>query len=170
MVVSPQARAPGQYAWVMLSLLLCSAPTPGTRPVTQCLFPTRFILADTDRLHKKITEMSERIRQLEDALAILQSSTTRETHPLLRPDLLSIKSGLELHSAINQGLVAPLSDQEADEASQQIDAFGTLAVRDDGAATFYGRSAGSEVGNHCLCFLLEYLTHTHTPVFRACFW
>ena len=43
--------------------------------------------------------MSDRIRQLEDGLAILQSSVTRDPHPLLATDLLKIKSGLELHSA-----------------------------------------------------------------------
>ena len=57
------------------------------------------MLADTEKLHHKIAQMSDRIRQLEDALAILQSSTTREEHPLLRVDLMHIKSGLELHSA-----------------------------------------------------------------------
>ncbi|EIW53168.1 uncharacterized protein TRAVEDRAFT_39946 [Trametes versicolor FP-101664 SS1] len=113
---------------------------------------TRFILADTDRLHRKIAEMSDRIRQLEDGLAILQSSVTRETHPLLTQDLLGIKSGLELHSATRfasgsggGGMEAPgEGDEEEEEEVQYIDAFGTLAVRDDGAATFYGRSAGSE--------------------------
>ena len=91
--------------------------------------------------------MSDRIRQLEDALAMLQSSISRETHPLLRADLLGIKSGLDLHSAINPNTGAPQTEQELDEESQSIDAFGTLAVRNDGAATFYGRSAGSEVSN-----------------------
>lgn len=92
--------------------------------------------------------MSDRIRQLEDALAILQSSVTRDLHPLLMQDLLKIKSGLELHSAAHlQGRVAHSDDggEQGDEESQYIDAFGTLAVRDDGAAMFYGRSAGSEV-------------------------
>ena len=91
--------------------------------------------------------MSDRIRQLEDALSIMQSTTTREVHPLLRPDLLKIKSGLELHSAINQAYApgGAQTDEEMDAQSQDIDAFGTLAVREDGAATFYGRSAGSEV-------------------------
>lgn len=89
--------------------------------------------------------MSDRIRQLEDALAMTQSAPTRETHPLLRSDLLTIKSGLDLHSAVNPVTGAPQTEQEVDEESQAIDAFGTLAVRDDGAATFYGRSAGSEV-------------------------
>ncbi|EED77733.1 predicted protein [Postia placenta Mad-698-R] len=91
---------------------------------------TRFILADTDRLHRKIAEMSDRIRQLEDALAILQSSVTRDLHPLLAHDLLKIKSGLELHSAAHlQGRAAHSDDagEQGDEESQYIDAFGTLA-------------------------------------------
>ncbi|KAI0703865.1 hypothetical protein C8T65DRAFT_709179 [Cerioporus squamosus] len=107
---------------------------------------TRFILADTDRLHRKIAEMSDRIRQLEDGLAILQSSVTRELHPLLAPNLLKIKSGLELHVAAEGTSLEPVKEpeDEPEEEPPYIDAFGTLAVRDDGAATFYGRSAGSE--------------------------
>ncbi|KAI0658141.1 fungal-specific transcription factor domain-containing protein [Cubamyces menziesii] len=115
---------------------------------------TRFILADTDRLHRKIAEMSDRIRQLEDGLAILQSSVTRELHPLLSPDLLKIKSGLELHSASSQagggggigggGTETVVAEEEEEEEGHYVEAFGTLAVRDDGAATFYGRSAGTE--------------------------
>ncbi|KAI0761390.1 fungal-specific transcription factor domain-containing protein [Trametes elegans] len=113
----------------------------------------RFILADTDRLHRKIAEMSDRIRTLEDALALLQSSVTRDPHPLLRTDLLGIKSGLELHAATRgaggsggggtEGVEGEDIEEEEEE-TQYVDAFGTLAVRDDGAATFYGRSAGSE--------------------------
>ena len=38
-----------------------------------------------------------------------------------------------------------LAAAEDEEEAQVVDTFGTLAVRDDGAATFYGRSAGSEV-------------------------
>ncbi|EMD30510.1 hypothetical protein CERSUDRAFT_145919, partial [Gelatoporia subvermispora B] len=107
---------------------------------------TRFILADTDRLHRKIAEMSDRIRHLEDALAMLQSSVTREPHPLLSRELLAVKSGLELHSAaMRKADYTSAEDPGGDEEEEQgIDAFGTLAVRDDGAATFYGRSAGSE--------------------------
>lgn len=107
----------------------------------------RFILADTDRLHQKISTMSDRIRQLEDALAILQSSISRETHPLLRRELLDIKSGLTLHSATNLKPSQPGSEEVQDEEGSYVDAFGTLAVRDDGAATFYGRSAGTEVSD-----------------------
>ncbi|KAH9931591.1 fungal-specific transcription factor domain-containing protein [Fomitopsis serialis] len=114
-------------------------------PVWACT-ELEFILADTDRLHRKIAEMSDRIRELEDSLALLQSSVSRETHPLLSRDRLKIKSGLELHSAASRlggdGLFE--EEEEEDEESEYIDSFGTLAVRDDGAATFYGRSAGSE--------------------------
>jgi hypothetical protein len=101
------------------------------------------VLADTEKLHRKIADMSDRIRQLEDALAILQSTLTREPHPLLQRDLLKIKSSIELHSAVDDD--AGKDRSEETEESQYIDAFGTLAIRDDGAATFYGRSAGSEV-------------------------
>ena len=33
---------------------------------------------------------------------------------------------------------------EDDDDEKYIDTFGTLAIRDGGAATFYGRSAGQE--------------------------
>ncbi|KAL5500878.1 hypothetical protein ACEPAH_9265 [Sanghuangporus vaninii] len=56
--------------------------------------PIKFILSDTDELHAKITEMSKRIRQLEDALANLQATVSRDRHPLLEPDLLAIKHSL----------------------------------------------------------------------------
>ncbi|EGO26826.1 hypothetical protein SERLADRAFT_355454 [Serpula lacrymans var. lacrymans S7.9] len=104
---------------------------------------TRFVLADTEKLHQKIAQMSDRIRQLEDALTIMQSSTTNEPHPLLHRELLGIKSIIDLHAAVDE-IQASRESQEADVNSQYIDAFGTLAIRDDGAATFYGPSAGSE--------------------------
>ena len=89
--------------------------------------------------------MSDRIRNLEDGLAILHShnNPTREPHPLLSADLLKIKSGLELHSATRfasgsggGGVDMTENTEDDEEEVQYIDAFGTLAVRDDGAATF----------------------------------
>lgn len=96
--------------------------------------------------------MSDRIRQLEDALTILQSTVSgSEPHPLLSRDLLKIKSSLELHAASgandSDGSPSRQPEEEAD-LEQSIDSFGTLAIRDDGAATFYGRSAGQEVSHH----------------------
>ncbi|KAF9469100.1 fungal-specific transcription factor domain-containing protein [Collybia nuda] len=99
---------------------------------------TRFVLADTAQLHAKIGEMGQRIRQLEDALAIFQSGVSSETHPLLRDELLSIKFGPDKGHAL-----------EREESSQEplvnsIDALGTLTIGDRGEVKYFGRSAGSE--------------------------
>ncbi|TCD68011.1 hypothetical protein EIP91_011622 [Steccherinum ochraceum] len=98
---------------------------------------TRFILADTEQLHRKISEMSERIRQLEDSLAIFQSGVSSERHPLLRDELLSIKFGPEVRRTI---------DEEAtrNKLASSIDALGTLTVGEHGETKFIGRSGGSE--------------------------
>ncbi|RXW22701.1 hypothetical protein EST38_g3131 [Candolleomyces aberdarensis] len=120
----------------------CSAICPNGSLITGQ--GTRFVLADTEKLHTKISLMSDRIRQLEDALAVVQSTVTSEPHPLLSRDLMRIKSSLELHSAVEDQEKEALKKEEDGEETHYIDAFGTLAIRDDGAATFYGRSAGSE--------------------------
>ncbi|KAI6114167.1 hypothetical protein F5141DRAFT_1187796 [Pisolithus sp. B1] len=57
-----------------------------------------FILANTEQLHAKIIQMSDRIRQLEEALGSLQVKCAQEPHPLLHQDLLRIKNSLELYS------------------------------------------------------------------------
>ncbi|TFK25407.1 hypothetical protein FA15DRAFT_668474 [Coprinopsis marcescibilis] len=123
----------------------CSAICPNGSLITGQ--GTRFVLADTEKLHSKISQMSDRIRQLEDALAVSHSTATKEAHPLLTRELLRVKSSIELHSAVDDDARETLptqKEEEESEESQYIDAFGTLAIRDDGAATFYGRSAGSE--------------------------
>lgn len=100
---------------------------------------TRFILADTEQLHRKIADMSNRIRQLEDALAILQSATSDKRHPLLSDELLKVKFGSE---ALN-----PPQDSSSDrDASmlESIDVLGTLTLGDSGEVKYFGRSAGSE--------------------------
>lgn len=94
---------------------------------------TRFILADTDHLHRKITEMSQRIRSLEDALAILQATISEERHPLLEDELLKVKFGAE----------ASKTDRRSAD-TQAIDALGTLTLTDEGDMRYFGRSAGSE--------------------------
>ncbi|KAJ6603691.1 fungal-specific transcription factor domain-containing protein [Mycena sp. CBHHK59/15] len=97
---------------------------------------TRFILADTDQLHAKIAEMSQRIRQLEEALAILHAVVSHERHPLLTVDLLSIKFAAEAPKN-----APPPRSPEQDPA---IDALGTLTLGDAGEVKYFGRSAGSE--------------------------
>lgn len=96
--------------------------------------------------------MSDRIRHLEEGLRLLQSTVSREPHPLLAKDLLQVKSIIELHGAFGgepESSKPEKPEAEVDTDSQCIDAFGTMAIRDDGATTFYGRSAGSEVSNSC---------------------
>ena len=52
--------------------------------------PSRFVLAATEHLHRRIARLSGRIRQLEDALSALHAkhSTNDEPHPLLHEDLI----------------------------------------------------------------------------------
>ncbi|KDQ57026.1 hypothetical protein JAAARDRAFT_157067 [Jaapia argillacea MUCL 33604] len=98
---------------------------------------SRFILADTRDLHRKITDMSQRIRQLEDALAVLQASVSSDRHPLLSDSLLGIKFWPEREEQRDER-------GGPDEAAEAIDAFGTLTVSDSGEVKYFGRSAGSE--------------------------
>ncbi|KZP06065.1 hypothetical protein FIBSPDRAFT_331427 [Athelia psychrophila] len=85
-----------------------------------------------DQLHRKIAEMAQRIRQLEDALAILQSSVSNEPHALLADDLLSKSPALGPPGA------------PKDMLTETTDAFGTLTVDDHGEAKYLGPSAGLE--------------------------
>ncbi|KAI0051391.1 hypothetical protein FA95DRAFT_1554463 [Auriscalpium vulgare] len=67
---------------------------------------SRFILANTEQLHDKIVTMSERIRVLEEALnqAHISSSSSSQPHALLAPDLLSLKSSIELYGSAHSAL------------------------------------------------------------------
>ncbi len=62
------------------------------RCLPRLLTEPRFILANTEQLHERITLLSDRVRQLEDGLQTLQASCSNEQHPLLAPDLLRIKN------------------------------------------------------------------------------
>jgi len=80
------------------------------------------VLANTELLHDKISQLSIRVRELEDALAASHFMFTREPHPLLREDLLSVKKPLELERDQDFG---PASKDEDDDA---IDAVDSLCV------------------------------------------
>lgn len=111
------------------------------------------MLADTEQLHRKIAEMGQRIRQLEDALTIFQSGVSSETHPLLRDELLAVKFGPEVRTGQNSQNTE--MDPPADQAvTDTMDALGTLSIGDGGASKYFGRSAGSEVSillDRCSC-------------------
>ncbi|KAF7969994.1 hypothetical protein HWV62_25424 [Athelia sp. TMB] len=85
--------------------------------------------------------MSQRIRQLEDALAIFQSGVSTATHPLLRDELLSIKLGPEARPPQE---TQSLEESTEDPVTDTIDAFGTLTIGDGGESSYFGRSGGSE--------------------------
>ncbi|KAJ8073417.1 hypothetical protein PM082_011693 [Marasmius tenuissimus] len=94
----------------------------------------RLIGSDVTKLHRKIEEMGQRIRQLEDALAIIQASVSpSEQHPLLRDEYLEIKFPLEASE-----------DNKADQASELSDEVGTLTLDEDGHIRYLGRSGGTE--------------------------
>lgn len=98
---------------------------------------SRFVIAATEHLHKRITRMSDRIRQLEDALAVLQASNSREQHPLLRDGLLSIDEKLEPPPTAE--------DEEAEEPTEAVvNAFGTMSIMDHGVSRFFGPTGGPE--------------------------
>lgn len=85
---------------LLLYLLLALNQPPGALVSGK---GTRFILANTEQLHDKVHEMSDRIRQLEDALQILQCRSSPDPHPLLSPDLLSVKSTMGLYGGTQVG-------------------------------------------------------------------
>ncbi|KAG7088273.1 hypothetical protein E1B28_012287 [Marasmius oreades] len=77
---------------------------------------SRFILANTEQLHAKILQLSDRVRQLEDGLQTLQSNQFSEPHPLLAPDLLKIKSTQEFYGARRPNFLSlDLSSAQGDE-------------------------------------------------------
>ncbi|KAF8558874.1 hypothetical protein OG21DRAFT_1404117 [Imleria badia] len=97
---------------------------------------TRFVLTDTEHLHRKIAEMGHRIRSLEDALSIFQAGASSDVHPLLTEELLAIKYGLE----------ASHHEASADHQAVPINGSGTLTITERGDSHYFGRTAGSEAG------------------------
>ncbi|KAF8514037.1 fungal-specific transcription factor domain-containing protein [Gautieria morchelliformis] len=106
---------------------------------------TRFVLANTEELHVKIMQMSERIRQLENALSA--SNAGPGPHPLLREDLLLVKVPVEFTNESNSPQQDPpqkTAAKEKDSMPTLLDAFGTLKIGTDGHSRFYGQTARTE--------------------------
>ncbi|GLB39771.1 putative fungal specific transcription factor [Lyophyllum shimeji] len=94
---------------------------------------TRFVLAATEHLHQRIAKLTDRVRQLELALAALQAERSSEPHPLLREDLILSQERWE------EGL------EEVEQAAKEaIDTLGTLSISEYGSWRFFGPTGGSE--------------------------
>ncbi|KAJ6598179.1 fungal-specific transcription factor domain-containing protein [Mycena vulgaris] len=119
---------------------------------------TRFVLAATEHLHRKIARMGERIRVLEDALTALHASKGDGVgaHPLLVAGenfALSSDDGAPPVSAGSRRMsgtwdVLDGADGEgtapASAGGDVIDAFGTLSISDHGISRFFGPTGGCE--------------------------
>ena len=64
--------------------------------------------------------MSDRIRQLEDALGSIQTKCSTDPHPLLNQDLLRIKNSLELYTPTTGGPTRPLLHEDSIPSSSHL--------------------------------------------------
>jgi hypothetical protein len=79
--------------------------------------------------------MGDRIRQLEDALALLQASISKEPHPLLSENAIVIDAD-----------IADKPHESEDEVTGEVSrALGTLSVSDQGLSRFFGSTGGSDL-------------------------
>ncbi|KIO25882.1 hypothetical protein M407DRAFT_24844 [Tulasnella calospora MUT 4182] len=105
----------------------------------------RFILANTEELHEKISELQGRITELEDALTVSHAAHSSHPHPLLRPDLLALKTPLGAELVGRGGSTqSPKQGQSPEPQEEVIESFGTLTIGEGGVSTFYGSTVGSE--------------------------
>jgi hypothetical protein len=82
-------------------------------------------------LHEKIEALQDRIKELEAALAQLQSKVTSDPHPLLTESLKTATEGLQPEDEPLRGNV---SDEE-----DLIDTFGSLTIDTKGETVWYVR-------------------------------
>ncbi|RDB23841.1 putative transcriptional regulatory protein C1F7.11c [Hypsizygus marmoreus] len=95
----------------------------------------RFVLAATDHLRNKMAKMEARMHALEDALAIIQASSSDRPHPLL--------SCLEDEEEEEEPAILKPVNEET-EPSVLSDTLGALHIDRQGASRFFGPSGGSE--------------------------
>ncbi|KAI1790217.1 fungal-specific transcription factor domain-containing protein [Ganoderma leucocontextum] len=98
---------------------------------------TRFVLAATEHLHRRLAKMSERVHQLEDALAIMQARGSNEPHPLLSDGASKNKNMDD-----DDDILAP--DQSVASSGDVVTAFGMLSMSDRGVSRFFGPTGGTE--------------------------
>lgn len=97
---------------------------------------TRFVLAATEHLHRKVARLTGRIRQLEDALSTTQAQFSDAPHPLLHDDFAESEG--------SPCADVPLDMSEMASMTEVPDMHGTLAVSDHGISRFFGLTGGLE--------------------------
>jgi hypothetical protein len=117
--------------------------SPGSSVTVPHTIIHRFVLASTQELHEKITELCSRVRDLEDALRTSHSKNSTEPHPLLTDELLGIKAPLQRESPPRN--LTTINQQEEENNPDVIDSFGTLAINRSGHTNYYGQFANSWV-------------------------
>lgn len=80
--------------------------------------------------------MSERVRQVEDALAILQAKCSNQPHPLLSGGRASSVDPDDDSPDLEPAQTSPLN---------VTDTFGMLSISNSGVSTFFGPTGGVEV-------------------------
>jgi hypothetical protein len=80
--------------------------------------------------------MGDRIRQLEDALAVLQASCSSDPHPLLCQNSIIVDTDKPDEQP---------QESEDDSPGEISKALGTLSVSDQGVARFFGSTGGSDL-------------------------
>ncbi|KAI0331503.1 hypothetical protein GY45DRAFT_1345320 [Cubamyces sp. BRFM 1775] len=96
----------------------------------------RFVLANTEVLHDKITILANRVRALEDALHEAHSSISNQPHPLLTDELRALKRPLEREAPEEQA-------QDQDQDSVESINVGSLSITESGHTKFYGGMANA---------------------------
>jgi hypothetical protein len=116
--------------------------------VLECFFISeishRFVLASTTELHEKISQLANRVRDLEDSLRSTHSQITDEPHPLLGEELLRIKAPLQREPSGSRASSGQ-SVKEEEDNPDMVDAFGSLSISISGRAKYFGSMANSWV-------------------------
>jgi hypothetical protein len=106
-----------------------------------------------EHLHHKISTLTSRIKQLEDALLTLQANQSTELHPSLALEYVSSegKSNTDDDSKMRDETIGGKKGGRREASSsgsnigEIIHPFGTLSIPQLGVSEFFGPTGGSEV-------------------------
>ena len=97
---------------------------------------------EIDGTYLEINRVNVRKEKSKEAEAPSDDSVLDSTHPLLTPELLEIKNGIEAYVAfLDENDGSDTATGHEDPTSEMIDAFGVLTIRDGHRVVFSGASA-----------------------------